>query len=127
MSLSLSIVGMVLTYSAIGWYLHTIVGERAPVEVGPFRAVLLLGIGVSAVGAWLGPTLTTIALLAATAGMGTFILWLLTYRELPDGELIAAVGAPMPPMVAMDHTGSEFDLADLVGQRVLFKFFRGSW
>ena len=66
---------------------------------------------------------------AALTGAGTagLMLSLLGLRRLPDGALIARVGAPMPPASALDERGRPFELASLRGQRVLFKFFRGSW
>jgi uncharacterized membrane protein YedE/YeeE len=38
-----------------------------------------------------------------------------------------AVGAPLPVFIAPDENGNPFDIASLLGNPVLLKFFRGHW
>ncbi len=118
---------MTLTLGAIVWYFVVINKEKVPVSVGPFAAALLLGMATSLVGVGLSPGLTTALPAGVGVALGGFILWLLTQRRLPDGELVVGVGDPMPALVATDDTGADFDLASLKGRRVMLKFFRGSW
>jgi len=127
MALALAIAGFLITQGVITWYFVVINKEKVPVEVGPFRAVMALGMLLSSVGLWLAPGALIGALFGINVGMGVGIFWLLTQRKLPDGHLIASLGQPMPALSAPDDTGAPFDLSDLKGKRVMVKFFRGSW
>ena len=127
MALAVALAGMTLTLGAIVWYFLVINREKVPVSVGPFAASLLLGMATSLAGVGLSPGVATAVPAGVALALGGFILWLLTQRRLPDGELIVGVGDPMPALVATDDTGADFDLASLKGRRVMLKFFRGSW
>jgi hypothetical protein len=119
--------GFSLVMGAITWYFLTISVEKVPVSVTPFTGVLVLGMLASLAGVALDPGLLPGGLAAVTVGMGGFVLYLLPLRKLPDGALIAQLGAPMPELIAIDQDGQSVDFADLKGQRVMLKFFRGSW
>ena len=127
MALAIALVGFAVTHGVITWYFVVINKEKVPVNVGPFRAVILAGMALTTLALALQPGAATGALFGINAAMGVFILWLLTQRKLPDGDLIARTGEPMPAFAAPDHTGTPFDLASLKGKRVMVKFFRGSW
>ena len=71
--------------------------------------------------------LFSITLAALAAITGIFLVWLLAQRRTPDGALIVHVGQVLPPLAASNQDGKLVDIADLGGQRILFKFFRGSW
>jgi peroxiredoxin len=58
---------------------------------------------------------------------GSFILWILTQRKTPLGEIKIAVGDKVLPFTAKTSQGATFDSAELSGKRVLLKFFRGDW
>ncbi|MCP4810335.1 MAG: hypothetical protein GY913_04760 [Proteobacteria bacterium] len=123
----MALVGFLLVHGVIAWYFAVIVVEKAPANIGAFAASIVLGMGLSGAGLALTPTAWTWVGFVATASMGGFILWLLTQRRLPDGELVVDVGDPMPPLTAATDTGTPFDLASLRGKRVMVKFFPGSW
>ncbi|MCA9617961.1 MAG: hypothetical protein KC731_03005 [Myxococcales bacterium] len=61
----------------------------------------------------------------ALTGLGFALLY--SQRKVPAGELQVRVGAPMIDFETVDHTGQPFATSSLRGQRVLLKFFRGSW
>ena len=123
----IALTGFLLTQGVITWYFAIIHREKVPVSVGPFAGAILAGMSLTAVAVAMEPGILTGILFGVNALMGGGILWLLTQRKLPDGELIAAVGQPMPFLSAPDDTGAAFDLTDLKGKRVMVKFFRGSW
>jgi hypothetical protein len=123
----IALAGFLITQGVISWYFTVINREKVPVSVGPFAGAILAGMALTAVAVALEPGVLTGTLLGLNGVMGGGILWLLTQRKLPDGELIAAVGQPMPPLSAPDNTGAPFVLASLKGRRVMLKFFRGSW
>ncbi|MFT5679268.1 MAG: hypothetical protein ACI8RZ_000172 [Myxococcota bacterium] len=127
MASPLSLLGFLMTHAVILWYFQVINREKVPVSIGPFSGAILTGMVLSAVGFALDPGGLTGGLMAVTLFMGGFILWLLTQRKVPDGNLIVSTGQPMPLLAATTDTGAAFDLASLKGRRVMVKFFRGSW
>lgn len=122
-----AIVGFVIIMVASVQYLLTIANETVPESPAPLAISELVGLAFGVVGIVVEPSGLTIGLFAMAAPMAGLLLYFLSIRKLPDGELIASVDAPMPALVATDHQGKPFDLNDLRGHRVLFKFFRGSW
>ncbi len=127
MGLTFAAVGFVAVLAAITWYFSIISAETVPKSVGPFAGVLIGGIVVADLGVALAPSVATALLAGLTLLLGGSVLYLLPLRKLPDGELVARIGEPMPPLVALDQDGERFDLTSLRGQRVMVKFFRGSW
>ncbi len=73
------------------------------------------------------PTAPVIGPAAVGITMSGLFLWLLSIRKTPIGDISVAVSGHMLPFVAQSATGSQFDSASLAGQRILLKFFRGSW
>jgi len=117
--------GLVLAVTTA--YLNSIATERIPESVAPFQATLIAGMALSIGGAAMAPGVASLIAAATGVSTGGLMLYLMRIRKLPDGALIATVGAPMPPVVALDERGEGFDLASLLGRRVMVKFFRGSW
>jgi len=124
---ALAVLGLLTILGSTTAYFLTIDRERVPADVRPFQAVLVVGLALGLGGIAAQPGLLPGALFAVTGGMGAFLLYLLGIRKLPDGALTATVGAPMPPLRALDEQGRDFDLQTLLGRRVMVKFFRGSW
>ena len=60
--------------------------------------------------------------------MAIFFYWLLlTQRQTPIGNIRVQVGDKVLPFEALTAEGNIFRSGELMGQRVLFKFFRGGW
>lgn len=127
MGLFLALSGFIIVVGAAIQYFMTIAKETVPAEVQVH--VLLFGGGtlIALMGALLAPNAVTITLAIFAAAIGIFLLWLLVQRRVPDGELIVGIGDLMPALVAPNQDGELVDIADLRGQRIMFKFFRGSW
>lgn len=98
--------------------------------------VLVLGMAAALVGALLGPmtggawSAVALVLGSISLSQGLLFFWLLSIAQVPAddlGQLIVTVGDPMPGFSAWDHRGERFTWGGVVGQRVLFKFFRGHW
>ena len=47
-----------------------------------------------------------VALALSTWGAGGFFVWLLRWGPVPDGQLVVAVGDPLPAFAAVDSTGA---------------------
>lgn len=76
------------------------------------------------------PVLAGISILLAlfAISMAIFFYWLLfTQRQTPIGEIRIEVGDKILPFEAFTAEGERFNSDELLGQRVLFKFFRGGW
>lgn len=124
-----------LALSLVSWitYFATVPSGRVPER--PVGHVVLqlgaLGLAVTSLagapgrlGAAQG---ASIGMAVVGAGGAGLFLWLLTQRRTPVGDLRVAVGDPLLPFRATTSSGATFDTASLAGQRVLLKFFRGSW
>jgi hypothetical protein len=66
--------------------------------------------------------------LGASAAVALFFAWytLSASRELPDASRGLALGAPLPQLALLDHTGARVELASLSEPLVLV-FYRGHW
>ncbi|MEZ4293547.1 MAG: hypothetical protein R3B70_01120 [Polyangiaceae bacterium] len=112
-------------------YLWLIPKEKVPARptghLLAFATASLVATAAVVTGA-LAHTWLTPALLAAPAlGLAAFFLYLLRQAPLPDTQLTVAVGSPLPLIEATAHDGGPRSTRDLAGQRLLIKFFRGSW
>ena len=129
----LALVGVALVTIAWLHYLWTIADHRVPRRPVGHALAQVLGVASSIVAVAWGPasgdslSVLALALAPISVGLGAFFLWLLTQAPLPDGELAVSIGDPLPSFAAWDHRGERFDSADLAGERVLLKFFRGHW
>lgn len=127
MGIVLAVVGFGIVFGAMTQYFLTINQERVPTEVRPHVIVLSVGSALSAVAVALSPTWAVILLGVFSVSVGALLLYILSIRRLPLGALTAVVGEPMPEFAAPDQDGAPFSLKSLRGQRVMVKFFRGSW
>jgi hypothetical protein len=123
----LTLGGFLLVLVAMIQYFMTIAKETVSEDVRPYVALFGGGAVISVIGAFLAPGAGTIILAALAVATGGFLIWLLGQRQVPDGELIVRVGEILPPLAALNQEGELVDIADLRGQRVLLKIFRGSW
>jgi hypothetical protein len=123
----LAIASFALVVSAIVVLFGAINQEKVTDSVGPFQGVFGLGMLGAAISAVSEPGFVSLALAPMTLGLGAFLLYLLSIRKVPDGQLIAVVGERMPPVMALDAAGHDFDLKEKLGRRVMVKFFRGEW
>lgn len=118
--------GLAIVALSWTWYLALIPAEKVPRQPLLHIAGMLLGMALAAVGA-AGLGLVPVILAASAWLLGGFFLFLLGQANLPDGELVVTVGDPLPAFSAADGTGSPVASSEWQGQRLLLKFFRGSW
>ncbi|MBV1860564.1 MAG: hypothetical protein KUG77_19280 [Nannocystaceae bacterium] len=112
-------------------YLATTPSGKVPVRPYGHFAAQALGVGLAATGIATGVT-TGGALLPVLVGapavtFAAMFGYLYTQRATPAGRLQVAVGDPLRPFTALTPEGDTFDVASLLGRRVLLKFFRGHW
>tara|TARA_R110002096_G_scaffold171490_1_gene344323 strand:+ start:70 stop:462 length:393 start_codon:yes stop_codon:yes gene_type:complete len=90
-------------------------------------ALMLAALGGGALAIAWQPTAPVIVPAAVGITMSGLFLWLLSVRKTPVGEINVSVGDTLLPFAAQRGDGSQFQSDSLAGQRVLLKFFRGSW
>ena len=127
LAVALALAGFILVGGPVGYYFTTISREKVPVDPTRYNVTIALGVVVGLAGILLAPAATTGILGGVAVGLGGFFLWLMSMRHLPDGELVARLGEPLPALEAPDQDGDLVRLSDLKGQRVMLKLFRGSW
>jgi len=126
-------IGFTIVLVSIVLYFRTIPRGTVPKNVGGFRAKLVAGVALSALGVYLGLTgegsAGLLTYLPAGLGIffGGFILWVLTQRKTPLGEIKVSEGDKLPAFSATTPQGVKFDSDELSGKRTLLKFFRGGW
>lgn len=117
------------------WIAYFATVPRGKVPVWPLGSIIMqcvgIGLAVSAI-VWSlqGGTSTRVAVVipgAFALMMGLFFLWLLSIRKTPIGDLKVKVGDKLIPFKAMTSEGAELHTDELMGKRILFKFFRGGW
>ena len=133
LALFFALIGFTTVMLSIVTYFRTIPRGKVPKKVGGFAAKLIFGVTLSAIGLYLGlageGTSGLLVYIPAALGLflGLFILWVLTQRKTPLGDIKVSVGDKVLPFSATTSQATTFDSAELSGQRVLLKFFRGGW
>lgn len=128
-----AVAGFAIVLTSVILYFRTIPRGTVPEKVGGFATKLLIGVGLSLVGVYLGLTgegsvgVLTYVLAGLGIFFGGFILWVLRQRKTPLGEIKVAEGDKLLPFTATTSQGAPFDSAELNGKRTLLKFFRGGW
>jgi peroxiredoxin len=128
-----ALIGFAVVFGSIILYFRTIPRGTVPEKVGGFATKLTIGVALSAFGLYLGITgegkAGLLVYIPSVLGIlfGLFILWILTQRKTPLGEIKVAVGDKMPRFSAQTSQGAAFDSNELDGKRTLLKFFRGGW
>ena len=131
-AIGLSAASLLWTGATIVVYFSTIPAGKVPAKVTPLVMKLLVGMALAAAAIiWaqqhdaLGAAV--IAPASVSAGFAGFVLWLLTQRKTPVGEIKVSVGQSILPFAATTSQGAAFHTDDLSGTRTLLKFFRGGW
>lgn len=127
--LGVPMAGAALAAVVTSWLMYLRSIPRGGVARRPVGHVLthLLGIGLAATALATTPTAPVAVPAAGGLVLGVAFLGLLSLRKTPLGSLKVAVGDPLLPFRCQDSDGAWFESSSLQGQRVLLKFFRGSW
>ncbi len=131
-AIALSAGGLVWVMITVVTYFRTIPQGRVPVKVMGLVVKLLLGIGLALAAVALSYRsgslgVTVIAPATFAAMMASMVLWLLTQRKTPVGEIKVKVGDKLLAFEATTSEGSTFHSDELAGKRTLLKLFRGGW
>ncbi len=133
LALSFSLAGFVIVIVSLVAYFATIPRGTVPKKIGKFATRLGIGVAAALIGLYLGISgqgnagiLVYVPAVLAIF-FGGFILWVLTQRKTPIGDIKVSVGDHVLPFSAKTSEGQLFESDELKGQRLLFKFFRGGW
>jgi len=99
-----------------------------------FSLLLGCGLGVAAI-AWhvrgpsvgVGASIAVIAPTAMSLMLASMLLFFISQRKTPVGDLKVAVGDPLLAFTATTADGKPFHSDEFAGKRILLKFFRGGW
>lgn len=133
LALMVSILGLVVLIIGVSRYFSTIVKNNVPVV--PYSLFFALAIGAASgvyslfLVASDGTTMIIAVAIPAlislfTSGLLTFII---TQKNTPIGDIKVKVGDRILPISAMNADGKKFNDTQWQNQRVLLKFYRGSW
>ncbi len=131
-ALCMALGGLVFVMTTVINYFRGIAEAKVTREIGGFATKLGLGIALAlgSIG-WAYQSGDLGALVLAPSILSTMVaggvLWLLSQRKTPIGDLRVQVGDQLLAFEASKADGSRFHTEDLAGQRTLLKFFRGGW
>ncbi len=124
---SLVFVGMVVVV-----YFAKVAAAKIAKSVGLLVFEFVLGLAMAAASiAWahqhgaLGAAVIAPASVAIT--LSTLMLFLISQRMTPVGDLKVKVGDRLLPFAATTSEGAAFQSEELADRRILLKFFRGGW
>ncbi len=132
----ITLVGFVWTFWTIVAYLKTVPKGTVPKSVKPLFSKLALGVIISLISLCYGITQVGLDgfwtfipyfLIVFPVLFGSLIMWFLTQRKTPLGNIAIQVGDPIIPFTALDSEGGNFSSEEFSGRRILLKFFRGEW
>ena len=131
-AIGLSAGSFVVVMTTLVIYFRSIPRGKVPVSVLGLQLKLWFGLGLAAAAiAWAARSgslgAAVIAPTAFATMMGAFVLWLLSNRATPVGDLEVEVGNKLLAFEATTSDGAAFRSDDLAGKRTLLKFFRGGW
>ena len=132
-ALGMSTGGFLVVTGTVVTYFRTIPRGTVPVRIVGLSVKLCIGIALAVAGVvWSyrhsgSAGVAVIAPAAFAASMGGFVLWLITQRKTPVGDLNVKVGDKLLSFAATTAEGARFHTDELVGKRTLLKFFRGGW
>lgn len=133
LAIALSVIGAASVF--VGWFDYFAKVYRNAAPRRPTGTMILeVGGSLSALAGLIlsfadggSPGVAVIGPAAFALTMGPFFPAILTQRKTPLGDLKVAVGTTMPPFSALTSAGQPFHSDELMGRRILFKFFRGAW
>ena len=125
--------GFAMVAGTVLAYFRTITRNTVPVRVTAVVVQLCSGMALAVAAiVWSYVCDGSLGLLVAafavsTVMFGAMLLWLLTQRKIPAGDLQVEVGDRWLSFAAVTSTGAAFHSDALAGKRTLLKFFRGGW
>jgi len=133
MALGFAGLGLLFSFAGIAVYFSKLMKNKVPVFPLGLILSLLVGISLSVYALWLAIPTTVlnalpVAVLASIAiFMSVFFLWILSQKNTPIGNIKVSVGDVLIPFTVNTAEGTPFSTDDVIGKRVLLKFYRGSW
>lgn len=131
--LGLALISFVLVVGTWVAYMATVPSGKVPERPVAHLIALSVGVGLAlaaialAVGKGAGLVALVLAITAMPLMMSGLFVYLLSLRKTPVGDIRVAVGDALPAFTSTTDAGQPFTSAELGGQRVLLKFFRGHW
>lgn len=130
--LAMALASLAVVMTTIIHYFRGIAQAKVTLEITGMVSKLVFGIALGAAAIVVGYQDGTLgaAILVPTifsVMVASGVLWLLTQRKTPIGDLKVEVGDSLLAFEARTGDGTRFHSSELAGQRTLLKFFRGGW
>lgn len=131
-AIGVSVGSLVVTMAVVVNYFSRIAKAKIGNEIGGLVLQLVLGIALAAIAivfALQKGTLgaAVIAPAAFATMLSSMLLYFLSQRKTPVGDLKVKVGDQFLAFEAKTSDGSRFDTSEFADRRILLKFFRGGW
>lgn len=131
-ALGLSAGSLVVALATVVNYFSKIAQAKIGHEIGTLVSQLLLGIALAGAAIVLAVQngalgAAVIAPAAFATMLSTMLLYFLTQRKTPVGDLKVKVGDKLLAFEAKTSEGMGFHTEELADRRILLKFFRGGW
>jgi peroxiredoxin len=132
-SLILAILGFIISFGGIVLYFRTIPRNKVPENPIVLQLPVIIGmvLVISALITGIPGSLLSVTgiiiLSIIPILLGSFILWVLTQRKTPLGNIKVNVGDNILPFELKTSDEKSFNTRQLAGKRTLLKFFRWAW
>jgi len=124
----LALVGAVLVFGTLVYWVRVVWQLRVPRQLGPIRALLVSGGILSLAVLLMQGAGTSLALLSVGAVLAAAAFMALDrIAAMPIHAPTVAVGQMAPEFNAPTTEGESFSLESLRGRPALLKFYRGYW
>ncbi len=131
-AIGMSVGSLLVTMAVVANYFSKIAQAKIDNEVGGLVVQLALGLALAAasiVYALQKGALDTAVIAPATLAtmLSSMLLYLLSQRKTPVGDLRVKVGDTLLAFEAKTSDGMRFHTSQFSDRRILLKFFRGGW
>jgi cytochrome oxidase Cu insertion factor (SCO1/SenC/PrrC family) len=127
MGLAMGIVAACLTCAGITLWWRSIQRVELAERRWLVNVMLWVAAGIGAIALLLDPGTFGQWFAGGSLGLGVVYSGLLAISGQSKQPPEFAIGSPIPDFTVPDENGEPFQIADLRGQPVLIKFFRGHW
>lgn len=132
-ALLLSVLALVILLISVSIYFSSLLKNKVPEIPTQLTNSLIIAILVASYSLYLAIPNTLLLVLPVavpaviTVFLSSFLLYLLSKRKTPVGDLKVNVGDHFLSFDALTNSNTPYTANDFLGKRTLLKFYRGSW
>ncbi len=132
-ALILSIFSLLTLLISISIYFSSLLKNKVPVKPIGLTISLVVALLVAFISLFISSSVAFLSALPTaipaviTVFLSSFLLFLLSLRKTPIGNISIGVGDNFLPFSSLTNKSTQYSPEDITGQRTLLKFYRGSW